>query len=79
MVLTNNRLQCHLHNPPLIEVIPIQRLNPHPVAKATAIERGEDMAVEKVVAMVGEMARAGEEEFNLRTTVRIIAPTPSHT
>jgi len=79
MVLMMNRLQCQLHNSPLGEVIPIQRLNPHPVSEATAAERDEDTAVEKVVAMVGEMVRAGEEEFNLGTPVRIIAPTPSHT
>jgi len=50
MGLTNNRLQCQLHNPLLIEVIPIQRLIPHTVAEA--------IAVEKVGAMVEEMARA---------------------
>jgi len=68
MVLTNNRLQCQLHPPLLIEVITIQRLNQHPVAEATEVE--------KVVAMVGEMARAREEEFTLGTPVRLIAPTP---
>jgi len=71
MILTNNRLRRQLHNPLLIEVIPIQRLNPHTVAEA--------MAVDKVVAMMGIMVRAREEEFTLRTPVRIIAPTPSHT
>jgi len=60
MVLTNNRLQSQLHNPPLRKVIPIQRLNPQPVAEATAVEKDEDTEVEKVGAMVGEMARAGE-------------------
>jgi len=39
----------------------------------------EAMVVEKVMAMVEEMARAGEEEFTLETPVRIIAPTPSRT
>jgi len=43
------------------------------------VEKDEDMEVKKVVAMVGNMARAREEEFILRTPVRIIAPTPLHT
>jgi len=79
MVLMNNRLQSQLHNPPLGTVIPIQRLKPHPVVEATAVAKDEDTEVKKVVAMVGNMARAREEEFISRTPVRIIAPTPSHT
>jgi len=75
MVPTNSRLQCRLHNPPLTEVI----LNPIPVAEAMAVERDEDTAVEKDVAMVEEMARAEEEEFTLMTPVNVIVQTPSHT
>jgi len=58
MVLTNNQLHCQLHNPTLTEVIPIQILNPHPVAEATSVEREEATAVERDEAMVEEMAGA---------------------